>query len=80
MGAMADGNIHMPEELLADDVAQQAVERYLRQTRRERLYVYGDEQARKFGIREEDVPGFVADAGAISDEYRRAQGDAHGIR
>jgi hypothetical protein len=51
--AMADSNIHVSEELLAelqkaaaaeqrtaDEVAQEAVERYLRPTRREKLYAY----------------------------------------
>jgi hypothetical protein len=70
--AMADSNIHVSEELLAelqkaaaaeqrtaDELAQDAVERYLRQKRREKLYSYGEEQARKLGIREEDVPALV---------------------
>jgi predicted transcriptional regulator len=70
--AMADSNIHVSEELLAelqkaaaaeqrtaDEVAQEAVERYLRLKRREKLYAYGEEQARKLGIQEEDVPGLV---------------------
>jgi hypothetical protein len=36
-----------------------AVERYLRLKRREKLYAYGEGQARKLGIREEDVPGLA---------------------
>ena len=41
------------------EVVAEAVERYLRLKRREKLYAYGEAQARKLGIRESDVPGLV---------------------
>ena len=69
---MADGNIKMNESLIAEvqkvaqaeerspeEVVQDAVERYLRLKRREKLYAYGESQAEKLGIREEDVSGLV---------------------
>jgi hypothetical protein len=70
--AMADSSIRMPESLMVevqkrakaeerspDELVQEAVERYLRLKRREKLYAYGEDQARKLGIREEDVPDLV---------------------
>lgn len=70
--AIADSSIRMPEGLMAEvqkraeaeqrspeELVQEAVERYLRQKRREKLYAYGEEQARKLGIQEEDVPDLV---------------------
>ncbi len=50
----AEAEQRSPEELV-----QEAVERYLRLKRRGKLYVYGEMQARKLGIREEDVPHLV---------------------
>ena len=38
---------------------EDAVERYLRVKRRERLYAYGEGQAKRLGIVEEDVPALV---------------------
>lgn len=68
-------NTSLPEELLAevqkaaqaeqrssDELVAEAVERYLRQKRREKLYAYGEEQAQKLGIREEAVPTLVKQA------------------
>jgi predicted transcriptional regulator len=70
--AMADSTIRMPEALMAEvqkradaeerapeELVQEAVEQYLRRKRREKLYAHGEEQARKLGIREEDIPGIV---------------------
>lgn len=50
----ADVEQRSPEEVVED-----AVERYLRLKRRERLYAYGGGQAERLGIKEEDVPTFV---------------------
>jgi predicted transcriptional regulator len=50
----ADVEQRSPEEVVED-----AVERYLRVKRRERLYAYGEGQAKRLGIVEEDVPGLV---------------------
>jgi len=70
--AMANSNIRVPEALMVElqktaqdekrspeEVVQEAVERYLRQKRREKLHAYGEAQAQKLGIREEDVPELV---------------------
>jgi hypothetical protein len=50
----ADVEQRSPEEVVED-----AVERYLRLKRRERLYAYGEGQAERLGIKEEDVPTLV---------------------
>ena len=47
------------EQRSAEAVVEDAVERYLRLTRRERLYAYGEGQADRLGIEEEDVPALV---------------------
>jgi len=67
-----DSNLRIPEALMAEvrqpaaaeqrspeDLVQEAVARYLRQKRRDNLYAYGEEQARKLGIGAEDVPDLV---------------------
>jgi hypothetical protein len=69
---MAGSNITVPESLMAElekaakseqrsteAVAYEAIERYLRTKNREKLYSYGEGQARKLGIRERDVPALV---------------------
>ena len=43
------------------DVVQEALERYLRLKRRQKLYAYGEAQAAKLGIRERDGPEIVKD-------------------
>lgn len=50
----ADVEQRSPEEVVED-----AVERYLRLKRRERLYAYGESQAQRLGIEEQDVPALV---------------------
>ena len=65
---MSDSSIRVSEALMAEwqraagleqrtpeEVVEDAVERYLRLKRRERLYVYGEAQAERLGIQEEDV-------------------------
>jgi hypothetical protein len=52
----ADVEQRSPEEVVED-----AVERYLRLKRRERLYAYGEGQAERLGIKDEDVPTLVKD-------------------
>jgi len=47
------------ERISMDELVQDAVERRLKQRRRQKLYAYGEEQARKLGIKEEDVPRIV---------------------
>ena len=66
---MSDSSIRVSEALMAElqraadveqrspeEVVEDAVERYLRVKRRERLYAYGEGQAKRLGIEEEDVP------------------------
>ncbi|MFZ0589231.1 MAG: hypothetical protein WAM39_01995 [Bryobacteraceae bacterium] len=43
-----------------DEVLAEAVERYLRLKRREKLRAYGESQAEKLGLRERDVPKYVS--------------------
>ena len=45
-----------------EEVLAEAVERYIALTRRERLYAYGESQAEKLGLRQEDVPGLVKES------------------
>ena len=69
---MSDNNIRVSEALMAalrraadveqrspDEVAEDAVERSVRLKRRERLYAYGEGQAKRVGIAEDDVPALV---------------------
>ena len=69
---MSDSSIRVSEALMAElqkvadveqrspqEVVEDAVERYLRLKRRERLYAYGEGQAQQLGIDEEDVPALV---------------------
>lgn len=58
------------EERTPDDVVQEAVERLLRSKRRQRLYEYGEGQARKLGIKESDVPRLVEEARQNSSRER----------
>jgi Arc/MetJ-type ribon-helix-helix transcriptional regulator len=44
------------EDRSTDEVVQEAVERLLQSKRRQKLYEYGEWQARKLGIKESDVP------------------------
>jgi len=50
----ADAEQRSPEEVVKD-----AVERYLRLSRRKRLFAYGEGQAERVRIEEEDVPALV---------------------
>jgi hypothetical protein len=69
---VSDSNIRVSEALMAElqraadveqrsaeEVVEDAVERYLRVKRRERLYAHGDGEAKRLGIEEEDVPALV---------------------
>ena len=69
---MSDSNIRVSDALMAelqraadveqrslDEVVEDAVARYLRLKRRERLYAYGEGQAKRLGIEEQDVPALV---------------------
>ena len=69
---MSNNSIRVSESLMAElqraadveqrspeEVVEDAVERYLRLSRRKRLYAYGDGQAERVRIEEEDVPALV---------------------
>lgn len=69
---MSDSSIRVSEALMAElqraadveqrspeEVVEDAVERYLRLKRRERLYAYGEGQVERLGIKAEDVPALV---------------------
>lgn len=47
------------EDRSTDEVVQEAVEQLLQLKRREKLYAYGEKQAKKLGIRESNVPRLV---------------------
>ena len=47
------------EQRSLEEVVEDGVECYLRLTRRKRLYAYGEGQAKRLGIVEEDVPALV---------------------
>jgi hypothetical protein len=58
------------EERTTDEVVQEAVERLLRLKRRQKLYEYGEKQARKLGIKESDVPRLVRETRQNHDRGR----------
>jgi hypothetical protein len=81
--AMADISIRMPEALMselqraattkhrsAEELAQEAVERYLRLKRRDQFYAFGEGQAARLGIREGDVPRLVKEARQTTERGR----------
>ncbi len=74
-----ENNIAIPPSLLAEiqaaaeeekrpaeEVLREAIERYLRNRRWQRILAYGEERARALGLTEADVPRLIA-------EYRQEQ-------
>jgi len=72
-------SVRMPSSLLAevqaaanedhrssDELVREAVERYLKDRRWQRLLAYGEERARSLGLKDEDVPRLI-------EEYRQQQ-------
>ena len=70
-------SVKMPSSLLAeiqaaadeehrtrDELVREAVERYLKERRWQRLLAYGEQQARSLGLTDADVPRLI-------EEYRR---------
>jgi hypothetical protein len=47
------------EQVSMDEFVRDAIERRIGELRRQKLYAYGEAQARKLGIREEDVDRIV---------------------
>jgi len=56
------------EHITMDELMQEAVERLLKDRRRQGLYAYGEQQARKLGIKEADVDRII-------HEYRQEHRD-----
>ncbi len=54
------------EKRPAEEVLREAIERYLRNRRWQRILAYGEERARALGLTEADVPRLIA-------EYRQEQ-------
>jgi hypothetical protein len=54
------------EHRQASDVLRDAVERYLRERRWQKIFAYGERRARELGLSEEEIPRLIA-------EYRREQ-------
>ena len=85
-----DKNLHakIPPALLAeveqaasadhisiDELVRDAMERRLNERRRQSLYTYGEEQARKLGVREEDVDRIIHE---FRQEQRERQNNETG--
>jgi hypothetical protein len=47
------------QHITLDDVMQQAVERYLEDRRWQKVYQFGEQQARKLGIKERDIDRII---------------------
>src|SRR5271170_526833 len=56
------------DNISVDELVCEAMERRMRERRRQNLYAYGEEQARKLGIKEEDVDRII-------HEFRQEQRD-----
>jgi len=74
MKTHSENSVSMPPSLLAevqaaareehreaDELVRDAVQRYLKDRRWQRLIAYGHEQARKLGLTEQDVPRLIAE-------------------
>lgn len=72
---MATNNLHIPDDLLnaantaalaegktTDELAADALRRYLAHRKLDELNRYGQEQARKLGYTEADVPRLIAES------------------
>ena len=58
------------DHISVDELVRDAMERRLRNRRRQSLYAYGDGQARKLGFKEEDVDRIIHE---FRDEQRQRQ-------
>ena len=63
------------DHISVDELVRDAVERRLRDRRRQQLYAYGEGQARKLGIKEEDVDRIIHE---IRDEERQSLNGENG--
>lgn len=58
------------EHITVDELVRDAMEHRLRERRRQKLYGYGEAQARKLGIKEEDVERILHE---FREEERQSQ-------
>jgi hypothetical protein len=58
------------EQRPAEEMLREAIERYLRNRRWQRILAYGQQRAREMGLTEDDVPRLIA-------EYRQEQRQDH---
>jgi hypothetical protein len=63
------------DHISVDELVRIAMERRLGERRRQRLYIYGEQQARKLGIREEDVDRIIHE---FREEERARQNTKNG--
>ncbi len=63
-------NVARAERRSAGEVVQEAVERLMRIKRREKLYVFGESQARRLGVQESDIPSLVHQVRGVTDRGR----------
>jgi hypothetical protein len=50
------------EKRPAEELLREAIERYLRNRRWQRIFAYGEERARALGLTEEDIPRLVGES------------------
>lgn len=50
------------EKRPAEEMLREAIERYLRNRRWQRIFAYGEERARALGLTEEDIPRLIAES------------------
>jgi hypothetical protein len=62
------------DHISMDDLVREAMERRLRQRQLRDLYAYGDQQARKLGLNEDDVERIIHE---FRQEEREQQNKAH---
>ena len=63
------------DRISVDELVRDAMERRLRERKRQKLYAYGEQQARKLGIKEEDVDRIIHE---FREEERQRQNNEHG--
>ncbi len=63
------------DHISVDELVREAVEQRLRARRRQSLYAYGEQQARKLSIREEDVARIIHE---FRDEERKRRNSENG--
>jgi hypothetical protein len=73
---METENAALAEHITVDEFVRDAMERRLRERRRQKLYAYGEGQARKLGIKEDDVDRIIHE---YREEERDRPSNKHGL-